>query len=1705
MRVDSTLGLIAAEVERSFEGAARALQRHQEGLAGAEALEQVRLAVAQVRGVLTVADVAGAPRVLQELELLLADKAPDPGAVAARMQRVRGAMESVRRYVRGLAAGEPARPMALAEVMQALTAARGSDRPAGLDLLQVDLSQPLPDEARRPSAAAGDRAENESLRDLRALFQKGLLEWLRGGAAGLRSMGDIVGHVHAIAGEPAPWWIAAAFIDQLESGALPASVHVKRIFAGLDQYLARLCSGSAARPDSTLREMLYFIAQGDPASERVTRVRDHYAIVDPSPAARVSAPPAAVVECMRELEVLWEQAVTGDAANAQVFASRVDAALRELPDRLAPLLQALRAAAGATGSAGVPARLALEVASVLLIVEQAASASDEDSGLEAAIAAAQARLQGALDTGEAGAAAGLDPLVFSAGGALLDALAREIAAALGTAERRLAEMFADAGNDGPMASAALEAAQRALIQAQGAFRVLGDERAVQAAGFCLGETAKLAEGVPADRRSAQANLAAVVSALAFHVEGLGQDGADLAELLRRAGAPDLAGPDRDAQVSGNETTMDLDLNFLDNIPSQNSAPAGIAPVADGGEWDTASDAELLYVFVDEATAVLAQLDRAAGCLRADRRDADALATSRRGFHTLKGSGRMVELQRFSDTALAMEKLLDRSMQRGEGASDALQDLLGAAVARFGGWVEALREQGRARIDGDDLVQWADRLAHGDQPRSTQVQAGLAGASRPPAAPPATAQTDSAVVTGQANDSTSMDRAASGLAAAGSEQDLTANDRAAAVEIGTVRLSGTLFGIFVEESRRLVQALASELQSVCSASGNDRTHERFRLAHTLSGIAGTTGFPALRDLAGALETVLRAAHERELDLAADDGALFERVAAALGEMVAAVAARQLPHARADLESALRELERRGRDAMVDGRRLSVDHGPAPARAGADSSSETGVLDVAPAVRAERRRMRIQDDLDAALLPAFLEEAADLVPHIGQALRDWHAEPQRRDLQLALTRLLHTFKGGARMAGAMGLGELTHSMETRIVTAAGLPQVPDSVFEGLEVSFDRMGVLLDRIARPARSVEPTAGIDATAPEPVAADDAADVAARTGPVAPGAALARPLLRVRVDLLERLAAEAGEVAISRSRVDGEVRAMRATLRDMASGVARLHAQVREMEIQAESQIQSRQVQAGETDEPLDPLEFDRFTRLQELSRLIDESANDVATLQQAMSRNLDDCDGALAAQARMTRVLQDSLMSVRMVPFASLNERLYRVARLTAREAGRRASLDIRGSRVELDRSVVDRIAAPLEHLLRNAVVHGIETPEERRALGKPEAGEIVLDVRQEGNEVLLVLQDDGRGLDLERLCARAIDAGLIAAGARPSPEQIMQLAFAPGVTTAAEVSESAGRGVGLDVVRSEVAAVGGRVDVAFEPQRGTVFTVRLPLTLTVMQALVVRCAGQLFALPAMMVEQVRTLKPQALERVSDSGQVDWQTRRYPLHDLRELLALVAQPRAAQAFTPIALVRGGAQRAAIRVDELIGHEEVVMKDLGAQLAGVTGIVGAAVRGSGELVLILNPVRLAQRQPSPMPKPAVVESPQVAAQSATVLVVDDSLTVRKITGRVLARKGFRVIEARDGLEALDRLAVDRPALVLLDIEMPRMDGFEVLRRMRDDPRWQSLPVMMITSRTADKHRNQAFELGASAFLGKPFEEQDLLAQVADLLEGARA
>jgi chemosensory pili system protein ChpA (sensor histidine kinase/response regulator) len=412
----------------------------------------------------------------------------------------------------------------------------------------------------------------------------------------------------------------------------------------------------------------------------------------------------------------------------------------------------------------------------------------------------------------------------------------------------------------------------------------------------------------------------------------------------------------------------------------------------------------------------------------------------------------------------------------------------------------------------------------------------------------------------------------------------------------------------------------------------------------------------------------------------------------------------------------------------------------------------------------------------------------------------------------------------------------------------------------------------------------------------------------------------------------------------------------------------------------------------------------------------------------------------------------------------------------------------------------------MLRNAVAHGIEAPETRAALGKPEAGAITLALKQEGNEVSITLSDDGAGLDLAGIRARARELGILPPGREASDAQSMQFIFTPGFSTAAELTEVSGRGVGMDVVRSEVTTLGGRVEVSSEAGRGTRFTLYLPLTLAVAQVVLVRSGPRSYALPSAMVEQVRQVKPEELKALYEARRVEFRDHVYPFHYLPRLLGDTESVPEARRFSPVLLLRSGLQRAAVHADDLTSNQEVVVKNIGPQLSRVAGIEGATVLGTGQVVLIINPVHLAARgellEAAPAPAPAAPEQP--AAAAPVVMVVDDSLTVRKITGRLLAREGYQVMTAKDGLDALQQVEETVPDVMLVDIEMPRMDGFDLTKHLRANPRTAAVPVIMITSRTAEKHRAYARELGVNVYLGKPYQEEELLQQVAGFVKQRR-
>ncbi len=802
-------------------------------------------------------------------------------------------------------------------------------------------------------------------------------------------------------------------------------------------------------------------------------------------------------------------------------------------------------------------------------------------------------------------------------------------------------------------------------------------------------------------------------------------------------------------------------------------------------------------------------------------------------------------------------------------------------------------------------------------------------------------------------------------------------------------------------------------------------------------------------------------------------------------------------------------------------------------------------VPSSAEAEKERRVMVDDIDHDLLPIFLEEAKELMPAVGDALRRWRGQPADHAPVAELARHLHTLKGSARMAGLMRLGELAHIMEERVIVLDRTAEPGGSSFEEVDERLDRFNAAIERLSAGDFSSAPIEiPVLADVPQELPGPMAMLAAARAEIVAEGEKLEgrerQAQLRVNADIIDRFVNEAGEMSIARSRVEQEMLTFKSSIAELAENVNRMKSQLREIEIQAESQIQSRIKEAEEHGESFDPLEFDRFSRTQELTRFLAESLNDVVTLQLSLQKNLDESEAALIQQSRLNRDLQQGLMGVRLVPLGNLQDRFYRLLRQTAKELDKKANLEFRGTRVEIDRSVLEKITAPFEHLLRNAVAHGLETPAERLASGKPEIGEITIDARQVGNEVVMTLADDGAGLNFKRIREKAIAQGLLDANADATDAQLTQFIFMAGFSTAEQVSQVAGRGVGMDVVRNEIVSLGGRIDIASTAGRGTTFTIALPLTLAVTQAVLVNVGENVYAIPSVMIEQVQEYKGKKYDPFLELKEIEWKGNRYPLRSLEVLLGnrftVSATKKAA-----VILAKSGAQRAAVQVDSIIGNREIVVKNIGPQLARLPGIAGATMTGAGKIILILNPVQLVYHETATFSSgdaavavktdamraateatpdaieslpaqslaetiaaeaPAVPEQPvPVQRANPLVMVVDDSLTVRKITSRMLTREGFEVATAKDGVDGLQQLQDIDPDIILLDIEMPRMDGFEFARNVRADQKTKGIPIIMITSRTADKHRNHAMEIGVNEYMGKPYQEEQLLAKIREFIK----
>jgi chemosensory pili system protein ChpA (sensor histidine kinase/response regulator) len=1135
-------------------------------------------------------------------------------------------------------------------------------------------------------------------------------------------------------------------------------------------------------------------------------------------------------------------------------------------------------------------------------------------------------------------------------------------------------------------------------------------------------------------------------------------------------------------VSSNPVVGDFAFDAAASLDEPSESAEEATPSVAASVVDDGIDPEIIEVFLEEGDEVLEALAESLPAWTADLTDGQAMTEVRRSFHTLKGSGRMVGATTIGDFCWAIENALNRVIDGVIPATPRLTALVGEAVQGIPALLGELRGEGPSGVDVLDFADRAEQLA----------QAAASGVDEPlmPAASSVTesggtaARTPISIVKPPIDSEPEPDTTSAEIL----EFPLRREEPPAQdpqTSTGSDSRDLEVSEVFRHEAEQHLSTL-DELV----AAGAAAPHAYIRPVHTLKGASRAAGADPVAVVCEAAEDLL--------STLVDVGLKVELHAHQyLGDVVTRV--------------------RSGVAAFVAGSESSLEDAQAFAATGRElvhvlcAAAGTGTHDgTFDGLLAEREELR----------ETFLEEAAEILDVYDNVLERWRTHGVTRQMLDDLQRGLHTLKGGARMAQIKPIGDLGHALETITAMASnGQLETDQALFDVVEATQDTLADMLDclvahqAIAAPdalierinamasGKQIPDVDAVDITVGEPeVAAEEDAD--------AEDSILPERGERITVDaeLLENLSGFAGEISISQSRIEQQVGAFRINLDEMDQTVTRLRSQLRRLELETESQIVYRREREGGRDsmhEDFDPLEFDRFSRMQELSRGLAESVGDLSNIRDMLTGLTRESESILIQQARTNTDLQHGLTQTRMLPFGRLIPRLRRVVRQTARELSKRARLEVTGEGIRVDRTILNRMVGSFEHLLRNAVDHGIEDVVARTHAGKPAEGVVRLDISREGAEVLLRVSDDGAGVSTDAVRRRAVERGLMGVDESRSDEELLQFIFEPAFSTRDSVTQISGRGVGLDVVQNDAKQLGGSARAQVAEGLGSEFILRLPLTLAINQALMVLVGHEELGLPLANVDAVVRMPSDEAERLetSDNPYYEHSGLRYPFVYLGAALS-VAEPAYHQDRYPVVLMRAGDDRVAIRVDELRGRSEVVVKSVGPMLSAIRWVSGATIMGDGRVILILDaPMLTTLAVTSAVDRTAMrVPVPDSEGAGPTVMVVDDSITVRKVTGRFLQRNGMNVITAKDGVEALALLQEDLPDVMLLDIEMPRMDGFELATTIRNDSRMSELPIIMITSRTGTKHNERAAQIGVNRYLGKPYHEGELLQNINMLL-----
>ena len=793
---------------------------------------------------------------------------------------------------------------------------------------------------------------------------------------------------------------------------------------------------------------------------------------------------------------------------------------------------------------------------------------------------------------------------------------------------------------------------------------------------------------------------------------------------------------------------------------------------------------------------------------------------------------------------------------------------------------------------------------------------------------------------------------------------------------------------------------------------------------------------------------------------------------------------------------------------------------------------------------RDQILVEDDgdfeIDEEMIEIFAMEAEELLRSIGSNLEILQTQPDNLEALMEVRRSAHTFKGSAGIVGLKEASKLAHRVEDLLddLTEYELPG-NEKILQLLIDSTDCLAAMTtgeDSENLAQRVVKIYAEFDTVAASlnETAAPEVAEIAQIESfmPAAPvvepslpenqisklPAPASKSIVRVSLEKLDDLVKIVRGLLSTRSVFEQRLGELDRQIEELTNSTRRLQRSTTKLETDFEadllnvpsplSKIQHQSLpvyhSASADSQTFDALEFDRYTEFHQTTRELVETTSDAVSINSALDVLRGNLENLFDGQRRLIEEMQDKLLRIRMVNFGSLSTRLYRTTRVTCEEEGKQAELHIEGEHLEVDTQILDSLIEPLLHLLRNSVAHGIESPDTRRLLGKPEKGKIKLRASNEGTHIILTISDDGRGISVSALKEKAVQSSLISREIADamSEEEAFQLIFLPGVTTAEKLSQTAGRGVGMNVVRTTVERRQGTISIVSEPQKGTTFTIRLPMALAVTRALLVKIGEHDFAFPLSHIRQISEASAEMLAKSEHDGHLQLGVIKYSILHLGEMIGLPAHFNEGIQNTPLLLLETADNPCALLVDQIVKPEEILIKPVGFPLQNMPEMLGAAILGDGRVVpvldlfYLLNRRKTAAKKTDPTPKTAAP-----AKKEIIVLIVDDSPSVRHLNSNLVKKAGFKAVIAKDGLDALDLLqhAKSLPDIVLTDVEMPKMDGYELLSSLKRQPHLASIPVIMITSRAGEKHRRKALELGVSDYLSKPYDDVVLIEKIKSL------